>query len=689
MKNILIVAILVISISYGYSQDTIDIYSKPEPMAVKEFKFPEHREFVLKNGLKLFIIEDREQPIISLRMHIAGGQSMDRELAGVSSITADMLLKGYGKTSTQEIAQKLDGAGASISASASIDAISINATSLRKHFPMVLDIFKNVIINPSFPKKEFEKLVPQYKAYLQQKKAEPSALANDLARIVLYGENHPYSSRMTEKSLEKIKIDDIKYYHNSFFKPGNSTLAIVGDIEVDAVVKQLQSYFDEWKAQEAPAVQIPPAKPMANGVYFVSRPGSVQSTIIMASPGLPYNHNDYYKLSLAADVIGAGFAGRLFRTLRETYSYTYSPYGYLTSNKYLNNFVCGADVRSSVTDSAIVVIKEQLNMLAIQEAEDAELNRVKRSIIGDYLMSFESSEFIANIIQRAYFYGIPMRDLKRYPDIINSISSFEIKNIASGYMNPYSAYILVVGDPQIKSKLEVFGNIYEYNLDLEPLTGTGAKLEKLKLKSNELLDKYTSALGGNAALNGIETLLITGKTELVVQGNKMEGEVISKHIAPNKMHRVVKFAFREQETISDGKNVWSKNAVDYEKYSGNDSIAGLLDATLFKETKLIELGFKCDILGKQGNQILMQATSPNGIVYTYYFNSETYLIEKYEYIDSFDMLVTERILDYSKVGNVYLPHRRETTTPMLNVKIELKYEINQQIEDTEFRPRGN
>ncbi len=685
MKKFLIIALSLIFLTNSYSQDKIDVNIKPESLPAKNFTFPEHKEYVLKNGLKLFIIEDHEQPIISLRMQIAGGKSMDRDNPGVAEMTADMLLKGYGKTSAQQIAAKLDGVGASISANAGIDAITISSHSLKKHFPLLMDILKNAVINPSFPKGEFEKLIPQYQANLQQRKGTPGALAADLSKIVLYGENHPYSSRMTNSSLEKIKVDDLKYYHNTFFKPSNATLAIVGDVDPEEIVEQMNKYLGEWKSEKPPEVQIPPAKPHPTGVYFVSRPGSVQSTIFLCTPGLAYIDKDYQKLALAADVIGAGFAGRLFRTLRETHSYTYSPYGMETANKFSNYFFCVADVRNSVADSAITVIKEQLNLLATQEASNEELMRVKKSVVGTYLMRFEDSDFIASLIQRAYFYGVPMHELKRYPELVMGTTPYEIRAVANKYMNPFSAFIVVVGAPEVRDKLSVFGNVYDYNLDLEPLTGAGAKLEKSKLDAKELIEKYTQAIGGKAAIEATQTLKITGTIDFASQGKSNIGEITSKYKQPNKMYRIVKFPFRTQETISDGVNVWTKDMEKYNKYSGNDSTKALLDATLFKETQLLQLGYKCSVLGSQGDYILMKAVAPYGTETTYYFNSKTFFLEKAEYLDEDQILVTEKISDYTEVGDLLLPTLRQTTTQMFTVTNKLSYELNPVIEDWEFR----
>ncbi len=689
MKKILIIFILTTVLLPVQAQEEIDITRKPAPMQKKEFSFPEHKEAVLNNGLKLFIVEDHEQPVVSLRLHIAGGTSMDSEKPGTAEITSDMLLKGYGEKKASEIAAILDGIGAEISVNAGTDAITVNASCLKKHFPAMMEIFSNMVINPSFPAREFKKLIPRYQAYLQQRKGTPHALASDMTKIVQFGKEHPYATRMTEESLEKIEVNDLKYFHNTFFKPNNATLAIIGDVEPVEIVSTMQTYFKNWKLGKVPEIQIPPASPMPLGVYFIPRRGSVQSSIFISTEGLPYTHPDYRTLDLAADVIGAGFAGRLFRTLRETYSYTYTPFGSLTSNKFLNYFVCGADVRTGVTDSAINVINEQLTRLATQEPSEEELTRVKRTVVGGYLMNFENSNFIASLIQRAYFYGIPLKDVKDYPETVMGISPYEIKTTANKYMNPANEYIIVVGLSEIKENLAEFGNISEYSLDLEPLTGIHAKLDKADLNAEELLAKYTDALGGKEALDTVKTMLVTAETQFMMQGNNISGEIISKYEKPHKMYKKLKLSFREQETWSDGSNVWTKSGTMLEKTTGGDSISTLHEATLFLETKLPEMGYKCKVLGKQNGMILMRASAPFGKDIIYYFDAESYLLKKSEYTEQSEpapMQITEKIISYGTFGGLTLPEKKEIQTPMFTIKNNLSYEINPVFEENIFKP---
>lgn len=506
MKRIIIVFYILFSYVLN-AQDSIDVSKKPEPTEAKEFEFPKYTEKQLSNGLKIFIIEDHDQPTIGFRFLIPGGSSVDGDKPGLASLTAGLLTKGAGHLSSFTISNILDSLGASINAKDNDDMIFISASGLKKYMTEILNILSDIIINPSFSEEELEKLVKKEIAGIQFRKSHPGALVSMLADKAVYGENHPYASISTEKSLKEIEISHIKNYYSTYFLPNNSTVAIIGDITPDEIIPKLEAAFKSWEKGKITEIKIPEPKPMPIGVYFINRPGSVQSSIAYAAKVLPFSDAGYDKINLTSGLIGGGFGSRLVRTLREKYSYTYSPYSNVTSNKYSNKFTCGADVRNGVTDSAITVILEQINSLAKEPPSDDELYRIKRHEVGKYLMNFERTGFVANLIQDAKFHGILLDRFESFPKRAMTINRYDIQRTVSEYLNTRKGYIIVAGSPEIEKKLEKFGKIYSYNLDLEPLSGEKSTMDEVSISSEELIKKYVGAIGGEEAVNAIKSIV--------------------------------------------------------------------------------------------------------------------------------------------------------------------------------------
>ncbi|MCX7908502.1 MAG: insulinase family protein [Ignavibacteria bacterium] len=673
------------------AEEKIDITKKPEPLPEKEFIFPSYKETNLSNGMKVFIVEDHEQPTFGFRILIPGGSAYDGNKPGLAELVAEMLTKGAGKMSAFEIASKLDGVGAELTITANPDHFVISGSCIVKHIPVLLDVLNQILSNPTFPKDEFEKLKQRVISAIKSEKSRALSVATSLSKKVLYGEKHPYGMKKTEESIAQITIDDVKNFFNKFFKPDHSTLVITGDVNEKEIIPYFEKSLANWKKGKLPFLSLPPTKPEPLGVYFVERSASVQSSIILATPTVEITHPDYEALDVAASIMGSGFAGRLFRTLRETYSYTYTPFGYQTSSKFANRFACGAEVRNQVTDSAINVIKEQLYLLANEPPSEEELNRIKKVKIGNYLMSFENSDFIASLIQNAYFYGKPMSYLKEYPKIINMITPYDVQKVARKYMHPDKAYIVVVGHPEVRGKLEKFGKIFDYDLDLKPVTGEKGKFEQISLKPDEIISKYINARGGSDIVNNIKTVVFESKAVLSFQGQSLEGKIVDKIRSPLQRHQFVDFGMFQSEVWLNNDKSWAKVQGTVEELKEKETDKSIFDVAIIKDFDILGKKFKAEVLGKQGNNILVKFKSQSGFEAVVYFDNSTFLINQIESTEETPqgpIPVTTKYLKWDKFGNFLFPSKQSNSNPMFSVELENFVRLNVELEDNEFQPNN-
>ncbi len=664
----------------------IDVTRRPEPLARREFAFPDYTTNSLPNGLKLFFISDKEQPTATLRLLIKGGSSQDGAKAGIAEITADMILKGTKKRSADSIARLLDGNGITISTSASPDYTTISVSGLKKHQKLMFDVLLDVLTAPTFPDEELDKLKQLYISSVRESMSRGPRLAQLLAAKAAYGETHPYAQSKTVDGIASITKEDVINYYKKFYLPNNSTLAIVGDFFNDIVTIDLRSSWAVWERGIAPTINLPKIDPMPYGVYFIPRQSSVQSSIAVCSRTVPYSASNYNELTLDANVIGGGFSGRLFRTLREQYSYTYSPFGNHSQNKYANMFICGAEVRNSVTDSAIDVTLEQIRNLATTPADDAELAKVKSYFTGKYLMSFESSDFIANLVQNANFLDRNMDEVRNYATIINDMTPLQLKSAAGEYMNPKKSYIVVVGSPEVLPKLQKYGKVYEYTEELSPTFGENAKMEKVKFDAEELIDKYGSACGSLKKMKRTESLIVNAKFQMTLQGKTFEGTMTKKHLG-DKFFQEIKSQSINQTVWRDGNTVRYRVVGAIEQPDSIETEKQIFNGTIFPMAKLIDMGYKCKVLGKLKDRIVMKAISPKGTEYLFYFNAETFLLEKSEQYDQAQgakAVLEETYSNYKEFDGIKLPTRVTLENPFFTQTIDYTYQINPSIDAATF-----
>lgn len=690
MKKIFLFSVLSLSFILNMNiYAKIDPAVKPEPLPAKEFKFPEYETITLKNGLKVFVIKDDQQPTVSFRIMINGGSLVDGTHAGLSSITAQMLTKGTSKYSALDIANKLDGLGINLGASSSADFTTVAGASLKKHFPTLLEITKEILTAPTFPQDELDKLKKLTVANIKQEKSKGSAVAAAISRIALYGADHPYSKMQTEEGINSLTTSDLKSYFKNYIVPNNATMTVTGDVTAKEVKSMLEKHFADWKQGKKLDIKIPEVKPEPIGVYFVSRPGAVQSSINIVSMAVPRNHPDYDKLGLSSSIIGAGFAGRLFKTLRETYSYTYTPFGFVTGTKYVNRFACGADVRADVTDSSVSVILEQLKLLTEEVPSTEELDLLKKYEVGQYMMSFSNKDYTSMLIQNADFYGLDIKNVKDYHLRLLKYNETEMREMARKYMNPRSSYIVVVGDPSNKEKLAKFGKIYEYNTDYEPVTGAKAKAEKVDMTPKQLMEKYHNAIGGASKINEINSIEVTGKLEFDMQGQAIPGSVTEKYQRPNKKYAEFDLGIMKTHTYYNGKEGWMAVGPEMQQATGTDLDRVKAQSEFMRDARLLEIGYKMEIIGKQKNYIVAKVTRDKEEL-TYYFDASSYLLVKKEYNEVMPaglLPVTETYGDYKEFGGVKFPTSVSVSTPQYSYTSTVSYELNKAMNDADFAPK--
>lgn len=670
---------------------SIDKNKKPESGSLSTVVFPKYEEKVLSNGLRVIVIEDHEQPTVYMNLSIPVGSSSDGKNMGTALVTADMLTKGAGKRSALQIAETLDGIGASVGANASGDVTNISANTIKRHLSVVLEVFSDVLQRPTFPTDELEKIIKQRVAEVQNQKTRANGVANMIARKVTYGLQHPYSSKETVQSLEQLKIDDIKNFYGKHYKPNNSVLTIVGDFSTAEILKVLEKNLGSWKKDpKYMATKIPAITPLPKGVYFAERPGSVQSAIVFTMPTVPLVHPDNEGLSLVGNIIGGGFAGRLFKTLRETYSYTYTPFGYATRAKEINRIVCGAEVRNQVTDSAIIVTKRELKKLATELMDASELNVIKKNMVGTYLRSFENSEVVAQLIANSYLNGTPMERVKQYPEKIMAMSPANVKAIAEKYIDPDKANmsIVVVGSKAVRPKIEQFGTIYDYDLDGEPVKAS--KVEEVSMTVDQLLEKHIQALGGKQAISGLKSLVTKAEISLQMGPQKVGGQAITKQKVPQKSYSAADFKVFKQESWCDGQTAYeSQNGSEPQAKSGAELEMQQYQAEIFPTARLRELGYTLSISGKSNGVITLKAISPMKQERTISFDEKSMLVIKSEYsIDTPQggIPVSESYGEYTDVAGTKLPGTMTIQMGPQTIKSKNIYTPNAEIPDAEFTP---
>ena len=423
----------------------------PKPGPNPKFSLPPIEKTKLSNGLEVWMVEQRELPIVSMNLVLRTGQVNEpADRTGVAALTASLLDDGTKKRSAEEIVNQLQGIGANVGAGSGWDSTNVSLSTLTKNIDAALDIYADVIQNPAFPAAEFESLRNRQLIGLRQQRANPNAIANVAFNKVLYGD-HPYGRDTNEASLKAITRDDIVKYYEQTYVPNNGTLIVVGSFDKAALKSKLESAFAGWKSGEVSTASVPTASSSFQpGIYIVDRPNSAQSVVSIGQVGVDRMNPDYHAIQVMNAILGGGITSRISMNLREDKGYTYGANSGFVYRRGAGPFRAGGDIQTAVTKEAVIEFMKELK--GIQGAipvTQRELEYNKQSIIRRYPAGFETNAAISNQLSNLVVYGLPDSYFNDYIAKINAVTLDDVNRVAKKYLSPDKMAIVIVGDRKV------------------------------------------------------------------------------------------------------------------------------------------------------------------------------------------------------------------------------------------------
>ena len=449
----------------------------PKAGADPKFTLPSIEKTKLSNGLNVWLVKQNELPIVSMNLVLnAGGTLESAEKSGVSSMTATMLNQGTKTRSAIEIANQLQSIGAFVSADAGWDSSTVAMQTLTKNLDQALDIYADVIVNPSFPATELESIRRRALVGFVQRKSNPTAVASVVYNKVIYGDQ-PYSRQLSgdEKSVKAMTRDDLVNFYDTNFHPNNATLIVVGDVETKTLMPKLEKAFAGWKAGGVSAANTMANETMAAkpGIYFVDKPGAAQSSVSIGQVGIDRSNPDYYAVQVMNSILGGGGTARLFMNLREDKGYTYGAYSRFVIRRGAGPFSASGEIQTGSTKEAIMEFVKELNGIrGTIPVTPTELETNKQSLIRRFPSGFETVGQISGQLSNLVVYNLPDNTFNEFISKINAVTLDDVNRVANKYLTPDKMAIVIVGD-----RKSVEPGLKELGYDIQILDTEGNPLK--------------------------------------------------------------------------------------------------------------------------------------------------------------------------------------------------------------------
>lgn len=459
----------------------------PAPLASKPLSIPKPFETVLPNGLRVIILEEKRLPLVSYRLAFRTGSAHNPpDMPGFMNSMAGLLSEGTETRTSKQIADETARMGATLSAGSNSDYTTVAASSLAIYNNQTLDLLADIALHPSFPQNEIDITKQNSKQGLIQQRAQPSFLAGERLARVLFG-THPYSVvSATPESIDAITREKLQSFHRQMFIPNNAVLFVVGDVQRDAMLKRINELFGKWEKGQ-PAAENFPAPPARTerAMYLVDRPGSAQSTIVIANLSINRSSPDYFPMLLLNTMLGGSFSPRLDQNLRENKGYTYGASSTLDARRAGGTFRATAEVRTAVTGASLKEFFFELDRIRTEPIPEQELKDNKAFLSGLLPIRLETQEGLTDQLVQIKMFDLSDDYLRNYRDKVNAVTAADVQRVAQKYVTTDKVAIVIVGDAaaimeQVKpyaQKVEIYDAMGKpKELTITTITTTGAAI---------------------------------------------------------------------------------------------------------------------------------------------------------------------------------------------------------------------
>ena len=660
---------------------------QPKPGPAPTININKPQSFVLKNGLKVLVVENHKLPRVSFNLTLDNPPYAEGNKKGVSDILSGMLGNGTQTINKDAFNEEIDFLGADINFYAS----GASANGLSRYSKRILELLADGALNPLFDKAEFDKEKEKIIEGLKADEKSVAAIARRVENVLVFGKEHYRGEYTSEETLKNVTFDDVVLNYNTYFVPANAYLVIVGDVNFKEVKKEVERLFGKWRKAMAPQLTYTNPKDVQySQINFIDAPNAVQSEIALVNlSNLKMTDKEYFSVLLANQILGGGGEGRLFLNLREKHGWTYGAYSSIGSGKYINKFRSSASVRNTVTDSAVVEFFNELKRIKTELVSEEDLRNAKAKYVGNFVMQIEKPSTIAGYALNKETQGLPEDFYENYIKNINAVTAEDIKNAANKYFLSDNTRVVIVGKAgDVLPGLETMSK--REKLPIFYFDKYGNPTEKPEVKkpipagvtAQTVLNNYINAIGGEKAVKNVKTLAVMSSG--TVQGTPLELVVKT---APKKMGVEMKaMGMTMMKQVVNEKEAYAVQQGQRKDFKDQELKDMQAEATTFKELALLT-DKDITLTGIENINGADAYAIKNGKS-TYFYDVKTgFKVAEAKELEQGGQKMTQTTYyqDYKDVKGLKFPYK---TIMNVGIEIELittEVKINEGVTDADFK----
>jgi zinc protease len=435
---------------------SLDRSVQPVPAKAPPLRVPTWTTSTLANGARLVVVEKHDLPLVSVDVDFIGGATSyePADKAALASFAASMLKEGTTTRTADQLSDAQQLLGTTIAAQVGGEAGTLGFTALRSKLEPALGLLADMMLHSTNPAASLERLRGQTLVGLAQQRDEPNAIAQNVFKRVLYGDQHPYGRVVTESSVKAITRDDIVAFQRAYFRPGHAVITVAGDVNPATVKAQVQRALAAWPAGgETPsfAYGAVPA-PRTRTIYLIDKPNAAQSIFRFGIPGPARDTPDYYALQVMNTLLGGMFQSRLNHDIREVKGYSYGVGSRFEYGRGPGAFWAGGGIVSAKSDSALIGFMQHFRgVRGDVPFTDDEITEGKATLVQSLPSRFATVEGIAASVAQIYTQGLPPSYWTTYAASVGAVTRDDLVRVARKYIDIDHLNLVIVGD---RAKIE-------------------------------------------------------------------------------------------------------------------------------------------------------------------------------------------------------------------------------------------
>jgi zinc protease len=633
---------------------------------LREIQIPKVEESTLPNGLRIYLLENHELPLIRGLALVRTGNLFDAaDKIGLAG-TAGALIRSGGTTAKtgDQLDEELENIAASVESSIGESYGSVSFSTLKERTDEVLAAFHDVLTTPAFREDKLELIKTQTRSGIARRNDDAHGISQREFAELIYGSRTPYAWREEYATIDNIKRDDVVKFYQRYYFPANVILAVQGDFSAPEMKAKLEKLFASWNVTQQPVPPFPAVDPKVSqpGIHLAVKTDVTQTNLVLGHLGGELKDKDYPALEVMSDILGGGFQSRLFEKVRSKLGYAYDvSASWGADYDHPGLFEISSSTKSASTTDTLKAINAEVERIRTQEVTAEELESAKQTVLNGFIFNFDTPSKTLNRLLTYRYYGYPDDFIFQYQKAVRDVTRADILRVAKQYMDPAKFVIVAVGNPKdFGTPLASLGPVSDIDLTITPpkRAPAAAAAGPPQPKGAALLAKMAAAAGGEAKLAAVKDITEKAELNLDAGAGGLKASQTESWISSGHYREESVLPFGKVIVYSDGKTGWvsspqgvmpipdaERKQVSFEMFRmWFPLLAGAADPN---RTIQDEANGAIRISDKSGNSLLLTIDPATGLP----------MSENYSEAGSNGQDVMETYGDWQETNGVKLPHK--------------------------------